>query len=915
MCYRLVMADDVTKPLGEPEAASGSTGDGVRAIGRYVTVRELGRGGAGTVYSAFDPHLDRKVALKLLHRGGSALIREAKLLAKLSHPNIVTVFDSGIHEERAFLIMELIDGVHLGQWVETTPSNAERMTALIGVARGLEAAHAAGVVHGDVKPSNVLVGRDGVARLSDFGIARQLESEDWGAEAGPVGTPAYMAPEQHDGGAASPAADQYSFCLTAWETLAGGYPFTSAATPQSGASTTLSEAKGEARQLPAGDGGLPRALAAALRRGLDPDPGARWPSVAALRSAMEATTRKRPTLPYLAGAGAIAVGAAAVVASAADEDRCDGAREHVEAVWGDPQRDGAWFVASAPFAVQTRARVVQRLDRYAEHWALRHREACEATERGEQSERVLDLQMACLRRARVQLEATVRVLAEADGETVARAPVVVDSLPEPSRCRDIDGLSELTLPAESIADEVEQLQALITQSEVDRLAGKLDAHGLTADAMQRIEALGYAPLRATALLEQSHFAFETGDMKTAERAARDAIGVAVAAGQWSDGVHAVAAVLRIVGDSLARPAEALMLEPLGQGLVERSGDPVDEAIFRTQIAAIQIETGQHDEALAHIEAALAILADRDSRAAALARLEAQSHYASVLRALERFEDARREDDATVAAFAEEFGEGHPHTALTRHALGQSLVELGEYPAALQEFERSHRALVEFYGKRDRRVAIVQQNLAATLGKLGRFDEAVAAFEEALGILAETSTDKDPSVALARLKLGGALIRANRLDDAEIHVRRAVEELDARLGPDHPSNLRSAVMLPRLLQKQGRLAEARRAVEALLPRQEKALPASDGHLASTRALYGELLLASGDRDAAARVLAQAWAVLKDNGYPSLQAKVAFTYAKASEGERRTELLAAARTHVAAATDDVASLREAIETFEP
>ncbi|MGA9524644.1 MAG: protein kinase, partial [Myxococcaceae bacterium] len=243
----------VGPPATEPEenAASGDRSLASDAalsrgssLGRYIILDQVGQGGMGVVYAAYDPELDRRVAIKLLQTGAPGsqssggkerLIREAQALARLSHPNVVHVHDVGAHGERVFMAMELVEGRTLRAWLKEQPRSWREMTAVfLAAGRGLSAAHAAGLVHRDCKPENVLISADGQVRVLDFGIARQWESDDLEpthevtpsadersslsaplTEAGVVlGTPSYLAPELFDGKPADPRSDQFSFCVS-----------------------------------------------------------------------------------------------------------------------------------------------------------------------------------------------------------------------------------------------------------------------------------------------------------------------------------------------------------------------------------------------------------------------------------------------------------------------------------------------------------------------------------------------------------------------------------------------------------------------------------------------------------------------------------------------------------------------------
>ncbi len=225
-------------------------------IGRFLVVGELGRGGMGVVYSAHDRELDRKVALKVLRAAAATeeermrMLREGQAMARITHPNVITVYEVGVEGNLVFLAQELLDGGTLGKWLSTPHSPPEVIDKFVAAGRGLAAAHAAGLVHRDFKPDNVLLGKDGRVRVSDFGLARALApgEEDLPSatranmaraqldlarspmspltRTGAVmGTPMFMAPEQHEGERADERSDQFSFAVALYHALYGDWPF------------------------------------------------------------------------------------------------------------------------------------------------------------------------------------------------------------------------------------------------------------------------------------------------------------------------------------------------------------------------------------------------------------------------------------------------------------------------------------------------------------------------------------------------------------------------------------------------------------------------------------------------------------------------------------------------------------------
>ncbi len=297
-------------------------------IGRFVVLNKIGAGGLGIVYAAYDPQLDRRVAIKLVHRrhevarDGQRVLREAQALARLSHPHVVTVHEVGEHDDRLFIAMELVEGLTLSEWARRPHEWREAVRPLLDAARGLAAAHRAGIVHRDFKPANVIVGHDGRARVLDFGLARGATTG--GDPVDPstsaldmqltqsgtlLGTPAYLAPEQWTSGAVDARADQWAFCVTALEVLWGRRPF-------DGADSVALRARvlaGEIDKPPRSP--MPVQVERVLLRGLTVDPAMRHASMDALIDALERAAKppRRRLRWGLVGLGLVIVGAAAGV--------------------------------------------------------------------------------------------------------------------------------------------------------------------------------------------------------------------------------------------------------------------------------------------------------------------------------------------------------------------------------------------------------------------------------------------------------------------------------------------------------------------------------------------------------------------------------------------------------------------------
>jgi len=313
-------AELLAESAGHLDSASTELAIGGLATGRYKLVDKLGVGGMGVVYLAEDPQLGRKVAIKLMEpktaitqlasEGRARLLREAQALAQLSHPNVIAVYDVGTCADQVFIAMEYVEGSTLSRWLaERKRSWREVLSTFLQAGRGLAAAHAAGIVHRDFKPDNVLVGNDGRVRVLDFGLARpaqpsrseELHNADGQAFADPktpprlaqlgvtvtqpgkfIGTPAFMAPEQLTGERVNEKTDQYSFCVALFQGLYDALPFNA----DNFAALLLQITQRKVNRVP-NLNSVPSSVHQALLRGLSPEPADRFSSMEALLEELE----------------------------------------------------------------------------------------------------------------------------------------------------------------------------------------------------------------------------------------------------------------------------------------------------------------------------------------------------------------------------------------------------------------------------------------------------------------------------------------------------------------------------------------------------------------------------------------------------------------------------------------------------
>jgi hypothetical protein len=490
-------------------------------VGRYRLLRLVGRGGIGEVYAAHDPELDRKVAIKILRAdanpddiGAARLLREAQAVAKLSHPSVVAIYDVGTAAGRVFLTMELVEGETLAAWLDRERRSQDEILAVFQMAaRGLGAAHRAGIIHRDFKPQNVMVAGDGTPRVMDFGLAAVAAANAPRiTRVGSIlGTPLYMAPEQLLGKPVDQRADQYSFCVALYEALYGERPFDGADF------AALRAAVLSGRPRPPGIGtGVSRPLRAALLRGLALDRERRFPDMEALLEAVARATRRRATAMASVAALALALGGAAGAlwwqnrGRALTASACAGAPAKLAAAWStaadDPRRRdarAAFLASGEPDAAARFDRASLALDAYANGLAGLYNRACDAAARGSEPADLAALRTACLDDEVRELGALSDILAHADAKVVRRAARAALRLRPLEACADGGALrSAAPLPADpALRARVAELRArLVTLRAQSEAGDDWQALRPLAALADEARATGSDPLVAETLL-------------------------------------------------------------------------------------------------------------------------------------------------------------------------------------------------------------------------------------------------------------------------------------------------------------------------------------------------------------------------------------------------------------------------------
>jgi eukaryotic-like serine/threonine-protein kinase len=784
------------KATPEPALAKGAS------LGRYVLLDPLGQGAMGIVYRAFDPELDRRIAVKVLRRAPAfasgqqeRLLREGKAMARLSHPNVVAVYDVGTYGERVFVAMELVDGVTLRSWLSSDRSWAQVIAMFVQAGRGLAAAHAAGLVHRDFKPDNALVGSDDRVRVVDFGLAwapetleappaddsdhayrgpfstRSSSHTSTGAAGSMVGTPRYSPPEQIDGKRVDASADQFAFCASLWEALYEKPPFEG-----DDVLTLLGNVREGKLTRDPPPAGVPSAVIDALQRGLSAEPAERFPSMDALLQVLvhDPTPRRRRWIGASVAAAVALAGIALAVGAHSRESQsvCQGAEAKFAGVW-DPERKEAvrqaLLASGKPWAGQTADLLSGEIDRYGRDWVSMHREACEATSvRHEQSGTLLDLRMQCLDERASEVRALASMLSQPGDTLLATAPKAVYSLTALRGCADTHALlSPVPIPSDpATRSGVEQVRvALATVKALNDLGRYTEASQLADELTTRGQSLRYSPIEAEALEAWGDALERLDEYPRAVEAYRHALW---AAERGLDHARAASAMINLVW-------------------------------------AVGVDQGLHEQAHEYASHAAAVLAGLGGDAVLEANLA--SHEGSVFRNEGRFAEAERSTREAVDKRKIAFGPMHPRYAMALSNLAACVADEGRYAETLELAQEALAINARTLGEHHPDYGLSLQAVASSLKLLGRYSEARPLAEQALTVTREAYGPEHARVASVEWAL--ALIEMKVGDDAsaEQHMRHALAIAERVNGPSHANVGEYASVLADVLVKEGRYADA------------------------------------------------------------------------------------------------------------
>ncbi len=944
---------DLAQRLLKPEGEDHRLKDLIRArlfrksaapvkIGRYTILDRLGEGGMGVVYTAFDDKLERKIAIKVMRSDSSEgsngrirLIREAQAMARLAHPHIVTVHEVGEVDEQIFVAMEYVRGQSLDQWQQEIHPWREVVEVFRQAGRGLAAAHEAGIVHRDFKPHNVLLGDDGTAKVLDFGLARSLSqpqlsaAADGGQSSDPtepatatepgqgepqstaiclldqrltrtgavMGTPAYMAPEQHIGLPATVQSDQFSFCVALYEGLYGELPFEA----DSLSMLITSVTEGKVKEPPAA-AKIPGWLRKVVLRGLAVDPSRRFSSVTELLTELgrDPVARRRRFLATAVFAGFVgAAGFGAASMSSAEVALCTGATEEIAAIWGAEQQDEverAIKATGVAYADETWEKIAPRLHSYADEWAAMRTEACESHQSGKHSERLFDLRTACLDQRQAEFSALLDVLSAADATIVFNSVDAINGLSDLAACKDTSALNAVLPPPEDkeIAKTVSIVRSKLARAKALEHAGKArDGIELVSAISTVTHSTEYSPLEAEFDLRMGSLSMEAGDADVAEERLSRALSLAIAIGHDHVALEALTKRIYLRAFHASSPEAAINDVWLGESFLQRAhANEYERSLFYNNAGSAYDESGDTEAALNHYRTALS----------GRHRSATQSHHTMgiILSNIgvtqlkqENYEEASQSFEDAVEVLDESLGHLHPHVLIVHSNLALALRGSGRLQRAESESQialagaltgqfdnlmllnmtRYHAASIALSRRDLTKAETLVRSIIKTahedmgiyfglafeahhwLAKVhalsGDLDAALAEHELGLDLLSEEDSIEPTVHADALDAYGDTLRLAGDLPASEAKLLQALAIREDRLPPKTPS---LAITLEKLAQTyiaMERYDDADSSLSRAKAIVDSELPPTSQLGASVLRTFAELELARGDADAAVK----------------------------------------------------------------
>lgn len=783
-------------------------------LGRYEVLELAGEGAMGAVYAARDPQLGRRVAIKVVtaaqrddDQAKARLVREAQALAKLSHPNIVTVFDAGSAHDQVWIAMEFVTGQTLRQWLdERARPWAEVLPALLDAAAGLSAAHDQGVVHRDFKPGNVMVDDEGRWRVTDFGLATTdaVDSTsplrlDRGARqawrsTGIAGTHGYIAPEVLDGLRADARADQFAFCVTALGSLVDPPP----------------------------------RLSRVLRRGIRDDPAQRWPTmallIARLRDEARPTGARRRWLVLAAMGSTATVVALANWPSTEHVDADAGCRAEaspVDDVWNPQrrQRVSAGIVASnVSYAETTAARVVATIDAYAAAWGENRQALCrDAHHDADWNPTVVDRATWCLDERLGELDALLGAYEDLDAAHVRQAVLFATVLPSVTACRDLGYVEQRAPPPLPDRRAIIEARHGLTRAHMAAAARRTDeAEQLVEALSKRVDALQWPPLARAVQNSRARVAVASGKRDEGEEIASTTYFDAAQAADWDAAAEAAVIILSMLAAREDRDVDARQWAEFAETALDRSGSPPGhrEMVRLSSLGVVLRNSGEFAAATALHRKALTLA--ESLYGANGPRVAIPLNNLAVLRRdVGDLEQARILYERSLTMREGALGPDHPDVAISLSNLGNLLYEEGKLDEAIAMQTRAVAVQEQAFGPDHLDVGRACINLGVVLAAHGDTERAQGYYRRAL-VIFETGLGPDhPWVAAALQNLGTQASIAGDHAGARAKLERALGIVEGMYGPEHPE-------IARLLVNLGTAASARGETTAAIEHMQRAV---------------------------------------------------------------------------------------------
>lgn len=806
-------------------------------LDRYRIDSRIGVGGMGVVYRAHDPQLDRRVAIKVMRelspagaRPPARLLREAKAAARVSHPNVIEIFDVGSHGASVFVVMEYVVGQTLEQW---TGSVRDGLAAYRAAAAGLEAVHAAGLVHRDFKPANVMVAEDGRVLVLDFGLARAAPRLGPGGTADEtatasddrdsappfasttiatrdgvvVGTPVFMAPELFDGAAPDVDTDIYAFCVSLYRTLYRRDPFPG--------QDVFEVQLAKRRTRPSFEDGplLPARVVELLRRGLSPRRDMRPHTMAEVIEALtprRARSRRAATLGLAAAGGGMWL----FVQAASGELRssqagCDDPASALDGTWDDAQRGAVERQLAALSNVDSAQTVVGLLDDYAEQWRGEYDTACQG------EDEVRDLRMACLHDRRMALAAATEVLASHEGDQ-GRTVDVALQLPSISACRSGLGAKAVGVVDPTRVGAADELLGMLHRADALATSGRRDeATALVDDAADRAQRLGAPDLRGAASLARARLYAASENHDAAIREFRSAYFLGRDAGRSDlayDAAVGLSTFFLMVATDSSHGAE--WVRHASVELERRPSTPQERAFLHLAQGRLAEHRTNPEEVRAAADALGRLLEDESAFSEA-ERLRLLLGLAELSNYTRRWDRMVPRLQAAIERTESLYGADYHLIANLTHELATALMRTNDYEGAVRAATRSMEVSAVDHGWRSAAVVRSRLNRALFLKLLGRLDEAAADIEAAADVVSELGASNDALAAYVHLNSSAVHRAMGRWHDVLEDCAAAEEVFDA--VTDATGSSRATVLgnRARALVELGRFEEAQSVLEAVL----------------------------------------------------------------------------------------------------